>query len=158
MRATARCPKRESAADDDGDEAASPDSRAYPTPCTGENRYGGGITRGGATEKQIKFLHMLADRVGAEPDEESVEGGGFQALCKLQITGGGKPFKDLKVKHTHAAFDEVIFRIGMGIAFGSKVSPTSTVNAQRCTSGGAFTERAKLMTTVQGRYRGTLAG
>ena len=30
----------------------------------------GGATQGGATEKQIKFLQLLADRVGAEPAED----------------------------------------------------------------------------------------
>ena len=87
------------------------------------------MTRGGASEKQIKFLRLLADRVGAEPAEElwrEADPERLQAQIKAAI-----PFKDLKVKHTHAACEEVILRVGIQNATAFKDG------VQRCECGAA---------------------
>ena len=71
----------------------------------------GGETRGGATEKQIGFLQVLADRVGADHAEDlwrAADPKRLQAQIKAAI-----PFKDLKGKHAHTVLDEAALRIGV---------------------------------------------
>ena len=89
----------------------------------------GGLPRGGATEKQIKFLGLLADRVGAEPAEELWRAADLKRLQK-QIKAA-IPFKDLKPKHTHTSLDEVMVRIGIENKIGFKEG------VQRCECGAA---------------------
>ena len=87
----------------------------------------GGVTRGGVTDKQIGFLKVLADRVGADHAEDlwrEADPKRLQAQIKAAI-----PFKDLKVKHTHAALTEVIFRVGMTNAIANREG------VQRCECG-----------------------
>ena len=87
----------------------------------------GGETRGGITEKQIKFLRMLADRVGADYAEDlwrAADRTRLQAQIKAAI-----PFKDRGVEHTHAARDEAIFRVGVRNKIGFKEG------VQRCACG-----------------------
>ena len=77
------------------------------TPAQGKTDTGG-ETRG-ASDKQIKFLQVLADKVGAEPAEElwrAADPKRLQAQIKAAI-----PFKDLKVKHTHAACEEAVMLV-----------------------------------------------
>ena len=72
---------------------------------------------------------MLADKVGAEPAEElwrAADPKRLQAQIKAAI-----PFKDLKVKHTHAACEEVILRVGIQNATAFKDG------VQRCECGAA---------------------
>ena len=96
----------------------------------------GGVTRGGATDKQIKFLKVLADRVGADHAEDlwrAADPKRLQAQIKAAI-----PFKDLKGKHTHAACEEVIFRVGIMDAIAWREG------VQRCECGAvrsAFIQR-----------------
>ena len=89
----------------------------------------GGETRGGVTDKQIKFLQMLADRVGAEHAEDlwrAADPKRLQAQIKAAV-----PFKAKGGEHTHAAFNEVIFRIGIENKIGFKEG------VQRCECGAA---------------------
>ena len=81
------------------------------TPAQGKTDTGG-KTRGGATEKQIGFLQVLADRVGADHAENlwrAADPKRLQAQIKAAI-----PFKDLKKgKHAHTVLDEAALRIGI---------------------------------------------
>ena len=71
----------------------------------------GGETRG-ASDKQIVFLQMLADRVGADHAEDlwrAADPKRLQTQIKAAI-----PFKDLKKgKHAHTVLDEAALRIGI---------------------------------------------
>ena len=87
----------------------------------------GGATQGGATEKQIKFLQLLADRVGAEPAEDlwrAADRNRLQAQIKAAV-----PFKARGVDHTHASFVEVMFLAGIENKIGFKEG------VQRCECG-----------------------
>ena len=106
--------------------AAEPTRAAEPTPCTGENTQGGDHPAG-ATEKQIKFLHLLADRVGADHAEDlwrAADPTRLQAQIKAAV-----PFKT--GTHTHAAVDEALFRVGLL----NKIAYKEVV--QRCACGAA---------------------
>ena len=48
----------------------------------------GGVTQGGATEKQIKFLQLLADRVGAEPAEDLWRAAAPESFASADQGGG----------------------------------------------------------------------
>ena len=67
---------------------------------------GGGVPQGGVTEKQIGFLKLLADRVGAEPAEHMWRAADRTRL--QQQIKAAVPFKDLKGKHTHGVDKEAV--------------------------------------------------
>ena len=91
-----------------------------------------GETQGGTTDKQIGFLKLLADRVGADYAEDIWRAADRKRL-QTQIAAA-KPFK--KGNHTHAAREEVIFRIGVENKIGYKEG------VQRCECGaGAVGDR-----------------
>ena len=98
----------------------------------------GGVTRGGITDKQIAFLCLLADRVGAEHDEEAWRAADpkrVQAQIKAAL-----PFKDLKGQHTHAAVEETHPQ-----EFGIHCAMSYKACSQRCACGAmryAFVTRA----------------
>ena len=106
-----------------------PTRTAEPTQALATNKTDtGGETRG-ASDKQIKFLRLLADRVGADHAEDLWRAANPKRL-QAQIKAA-KPFKDLKVKHTHGAYEEVIFRVGISNAIAFKEG------VQRCECGAA---------------------
>ena len=92
----------------------------------------GGVPRGGATEKQIKFLQLLADRVGAEPAEDLWREADPKRL-QVQIKAA-KPFKDLKVKHTHGVDVEAVT-----VVFNDEDDGLGAMKSciQRCICGAA---------------------
>ena len=67
---------------------------------------GWGVPQGGITEKQIGFLKLLADRVGAEHAEDLWRAADPKRL-QVQIKAA-VPFKDLKGKHTHGVDKEAV--------------------------------------------------
>ena len=71
----------------------------------------GGNPRGGATDKQIKFLRLLADRVGADYAEYQWREADPKRL-QVQIKAA-VPFKDLKVKHTHGVDMEAVTTLSL---------------------------------------------
>ena len=90
------------------------------------------IPGGGATDKQIKFLRLLADRVGADYAEYQWREADPKRL-QVQIKAA-VPFKDLKGKHTHGVDMEAVTVVsadfdGPGGAMKCCV--------QRCTCGAA---------------------
>ena len=94
---------------------------------------------GGTTDKQIGFLKLLADRVGADYAEDIWRAADRKRL-QTQIAAA-KPFK--KGNHTHAAREEVIFRIGVENKIGYKEG------VQRCECGAArsaIVDRAGVVT------------
>ena len=98
-----------------------------------------GETQGGTTDKQIGFLKLLADRVGADYAEDIWRAADRKRL-QTQIAAA-KPFK--KGNHTHAAREEVIFRIGVENKIGYKEG------VQRCECGAArsaIVDRAGVVT------------
>ena len=93
----------------------------------------GGVTQGGASDKQIAYLHVLADKVGAEPAEDlwrAADPKRLQAQIKAakivrkRIEQGGE-------KHTHEANEEKILRVGIFETFAGKDG------VQRCECGAA---------------------
>ena len=91
----------------------------------------GGETQGGATEKQITFLRMLADRVGAEHAEEDEELWRAADSKRLQVQiKAAVPFKDLaKGEHVHVGTEESVWKISKRDAMISKGC------SQRCVCG-----------------------
>ena len=98
-----------------------------PEPTHTDGQTGGGLLGGGATDKQIKLLRVLADRVGAEHDEAAWRAADSKSL-QAQIHAG-LPFKDLKVKHVHTAVDEHFVKAGIECAKSFKAC------GQRCACG-----------------------
>ena len=93
---------------------------------------GGGAPRGGATDKQIKYLELLADRVGADHAEDlwrAADPKCLQAQIKAAI-----PFKDLKVKHTHRVDVEAVTIVWNDEDDGLGASKSCI---QRCICGAA---------------------
>ena len=93
----------------------------------------GGVTRGGASDKQIAYLHVLADKVGAEPAEDlwrAADPKRLQAQIKAakivrkRLEQGGE-------KHTHESNDEIILRVGIVNTIPGKEG------VQRCECGAA---------------------
>ena len=110
----------------------------------------GGLPRGGATEKQIKFLGLLADRVGAEPAEDLWRAADSKRLQK-QIKAA-VPFKDLKPKHTHAALKEVMFQVGIENAISMRDG------VQRCECGAVRAANINRAGEVAESFPWTLSG
>ena len=99
---------------------------ATPEPTHAAEQTGGGVHRG-ASEKQIKFLRILADRVGADHDESA-----WRAADRKRVQAqmdAGKPFKDLHFAHRHAAVDEEFHSAGIHCAMSFKAC------GQRCACG-----------------------
>ncbi len=88
-----------------------------PAPTHTAGQTGGGAPRG-ATDKQIKYLKVLADRVGADHAEDLWRAADPKRL-QAQMNAA-KPFKDLKVKHVHLVQDEAAFRVGVEHKIGYK--------------------------------------
>ena len=86
----------------------------------------GGVTRG-ASDKQIKYLHVLADKVGAEPAEGLWRAADPKRL-QTQIKAA-KAVRERGGKHTHEADEEKVLRVGIVDAFQFKDS------VQRCECG-----------------------
>ena len=97
-----------------------------PAPTHTDGQTGGGAPRG-ATDKQIKYLKVLADRVGADHAEDLWRAADPKRL-QAQMNAA-KPFKDLKEKHTHQPHDEAAFRVGVENCIGYKEV------VQRCACG-----------------------
>ena len=86
----------------------------------------GGKTRG-ASDKQIKYLHVLADKVGAEPAEDLWRAADPKRL-QTQIKAA-KAVRERGGKHTHEADEEKVLRVGIVDAIQFKDS------VQRCECG-----------------------
>ena len=71
----------------------------------------GGAHRGGVTEKQITYLHVLADKVGAEPAEDLWRAADPKRL-QTQIKAA-KAVRERGGKHAHRGLDEAALRIGI---------------------------------------------
>ena len=89
----------------------------------------GGAPQGGATDKQIAYLKVLADRVGADHDEDLWRAADPKRLQQQIKTA--KVVKERKGKHTHAALEEAAFRVGVE----NKIGYREVV--QRCECGAA---------------------
>ena len=108
------------------DEKPPPTTKREQTPAQGKTDTVG-VTRGGATDKQIGFLKVLADRVGADHDESAWRAADSKRL-QVQIKAA-EPFK--KGTHVHSLLDEAVIRIGIENKMGYKEG------VQRCRCGAA---------------------
>ena len=116
----------------------------------------GGVTRG-ASDKQIVFLQMLADRVGADHAEDLWRAADPKRL-QAQIKAA-KPFKDLngKHKHTHEVDVEVALRIGIeDDERKGKTGYKSVV--QRCECGAVRPVDIDIYGDLTGKEQWILAG
>ena len=101
----------------------------------------GGVTRGGASDKQIAYLQVLADKVGAEPAEDLWRAADPKRL-QVQIKAA-KAVRERGGKHTHAAdVEEAIFRVGVMDQTGYKEG------VERCECGAARSVVIKLDRTA----------
>ena len=135
------------------DEKPPPTTKREQPLAPGKSRYGG-LTRGGATDKQITYLHVLADRVGAEPAEDLWRAADPKRL-QTQITAAKivrARVEQRGGKHTHEAAEEAIFRVGVGEQGAYKEG------VQRCECGAARAAVVDVDGTVEGLSPWTLAG
>ena len=110
----------------------------------------GGVTRGGASDKQIKFLKVLADKVGAEPAEDLWRAADPKRL-QVQIKAA-KAVRERGGKHTHAADVEAIFRVGVMDQTGFKEG------VERCECGAARSSVIKVDGTADDLSAWMLSG